>query len=140
MTDASSRPLPHPSALTDGYWQAAADRQLVIQRCDDCGLFRHYPQPRCPRCQSPRWTWTPVSCRGHVYTFTVTHQAFHPAWASGVPYAVATVELEEGVRMVTDLPPEDVERVAIGLPVEVFYEDCEDADGRRVTLPRFRLA
>jgi uncharacterized protein len=80
-----------------------------------------------------------VSGRGFVYTFTVTHQAFHAAWAGRVPYAVATVELEEGVRMVTDLPPEDVERVAIGLPVEVFFEDHEGTDGRRVTLPRFRL-
>jgi uncharacterized OB-fold protein len=74
-----------------------------------------------------------------VYTFTVTHQAFHPAWADRVPYAVATVQLDEGVRMVTDLPPEDVGRVAIGRPVEVFFEDTEDPDGRPVTLPRFRL-
>jgi uncharacterized OB-fold protein len=140
MTDIPLRPLPQPTVLTEGFWRAAADRQLVVQRCDDCGMFRHYPQPLCPECGSRRWTWTPVSGRGSVYTFTVTHQAFHPAWSNQVPYAVATIELEEGVRMVTDLPPEDVERVAIGMPVEVFFEDYEGADGRQVTLPRFRLA
>jgi uncharacterized OB-fold protein len=139
VSDVPARPLPQPTVLTEGYWRAAADRQLVVQRCDDCGLFRHYPQPLCPDCQSPRWTWTPVSGRGSVYTFTITHQAFHPAWSNRVPYAVATVELEEGVRMVTDLPSEDVERVAIGMPVEVFFEEHEGANGRRVTLPRFRL-
>jgi uncharacterized OB-fold protein len=140
VTDVPARPLPEPSSLTDGFWKAAARGELVVQRCDQCGLFRHYPQPLCPNCQSPHWTWTAVSGRGVVYTFTVTHQAFHPAWANRVPYAVATVELEEGVRMVTDLPPEDLPRLAIGMPVEVFFEDVEDGDGRRLTLPRFRLA
>jgi uncharacterized OB-fold protein len=47
---------------------------------------------------------------------------------------VATVELPEGVRMVSDLPPEDTEAVRIGAPVEVFFDDHE-----AVTLPRFRL-
>ncbi len=140
MPNATDRPLPQPSVLTEGYWWAAAEHRLVIQRCDECGAFRHYPQPLCPACLSPQWTWSPVSGRGRVYTFTVTHQAFHPGWAGRVPYAVATVELDEGVRMVTDLPAEDVDRVAVGMPVEVFFEDREDADGRRVTLPRFRLS
>jgi uncharacterized OB-fold protein len=93
----------------------------------------------CAECHSPAWTWTPVSGRGTVYTFTVTHQPFHPAWAGRVPYAVATIELEEGVRMVTDLPPEDVDEVAIGRAVEVFFEDHERDDGPAFTFPRFRL-
>ena len=39
------------------------------------------------------------------------------------PFAVATIELDEGVRMVSDLPPEDTREVAIGARVEVFFED-----------------
>jgi uncharacterized OB-fold protein len=49
---------------------------------------------------------------------------------------VATVELEEGVRMVSDLPSEDTDRVQIGSRVEVFFDDLP---GTEVTLPRFRL-
>jgi uncharacterized OB-fold protein len=77
-----------------------------------------------------------VSGRGVVYTFTRSHQPFHPAWAERTPYVVATVELDEGVRMVSDLPPEDTDRVQIGSRVEVF-DDLDGGDG--VTLPRFRL-
>ena len=66
----------------------------------------------------------------------MTHHKFHPEWAGRSPYAVATVELPEGVRMVSDLPPEDTADVAIGAPVEVFFEDLDEAG---VTLPRFRL-
>jgi uncharacterized OB-fold protein len=138
-TGPAARPLPTPSELTQGFWEAAARGELVVQRCDGCGLLRHYPQPMCAACHSTDWTWTPVSGRGVVYTFTVTHQAFHPAWAGAVPYAVATVELEEGVRMVADLPAEDTDDVAIGLPVEVFFDEVPTADGGRFTLPRFRL-
>ncbi|ETZ39918.1 hypothetical protein L843_0207 [Mycobacterium intracellulare MIN_061107_1834] len=77
-----------------------------------------------------------------IYTFTITHRPFHPAWADRLPYVVATVELDEGVRMVSDLPPEDTDDVCIGAPVEVFFDDIVDdmAGAQAFTLPRFRLS
>jgi uncharacterized protein len=131
----SREPLPSPTPLTSGFWEAARRHELVIQQCQECGLHRHYPQYLCPRCSSPRWTWSPVSGRGHIYTFTVTHQPFSKSWGARTPYAVAVVELEEGVRMVSDLSDAEVDRVEIGQPVEVYFEDLAE-----VTLPRFRLA
>jgi hypothetical protein len=125
--------MPPPNPLTAGFWEAARRHELVVQRCG-CGRYRHYPQLLCPDCHSDDWTWAAVSGRGTVYTFTVTHRAFHPAWADRVPYVVATLELEEGIRMVSDLPPEDTAEVRVGMPVEVFFDDQES-----VTLPRFRL-
>lgn len=133
------RPVPAPSALTAGFWSAARDHRLVVQACAGCGLLRHYPQPMCAACHSTAWEWTPVSGRGSIYTFTVTHQAFHPAWAEHLPYIVATIELEEGVRMVSDLPGCDLESVAIGRPVACWFEDHELDDGTTFTFPRFRL-
>jgi uncharacterized OB-fold protein len=46
-----------------------------------------------------------------------------------------TVELEEGVRMVSDVPTDDLDRLVIGAPVEVVFSK----DSRGVTLPRFRI-
>jgi uncharacterized OB-fold protein len=135
----AGRPLPTPSALTAGFWDAARDHRLVLQRCDGCGELRHYPQPMCPRCHSTAWSWSPVSGRGTIHTFTVTHQAFHPAWSGRGAYAVATITLEEGPRMVSDLPPADTDRVAIGSPVECWFEDHVLDDGTTFSLPRFRL-
>ena len=134
-----NRPLPTPDALTAGFWQAAREHHLVIQRCDECNSFRHYPQPMCPDCHSRAWAWTPVSGRGTIYTYTVTHQPFHSAWAERTPFAVVTVELDEGPRMVSDLPPGDVDDVAIGAEVECFFEDHAAAGGETFSLPRFRL-
>jgi uncharacterized OB-fold protein len=127
-------PLPEPSELTAGFWDAARRHELVVQQCTACGTFRHYPQHRCPGCLSAEWSWTPVSGRGRVHSFTVTHRGFNPAWSERLPYALVTVELEEGVRMVSDLPDEQTDAVEIGRRVEVFFEDLDD-----VTLPRFRL-
>jgi hypothetical protein len=130
MTD---RPQPRPTSLTEEFWAAAGRHELVVQQCV-CGVYRHYPQPLCPECLSRDWTWTPVRGSGVIHSFTVTHRAFHPAWADRVPYVVATVELDEGVRMVSDLPAEDTELAAVGTAVEVFFDD----DGP-ITLPRFRV-
>ena len=134
-----ARPRPEPDALTQGFWDAAREHRLVVQRCDRCELLRHYPQPMCPGCHSESWTWAELSGNGTVHTFTVTHQAFHPAWADRVPFAVATIELDEGVRMVSDLPPSDVERVVIGARVACFFEDHALDDGTTFTFPRFGL-
>jgi uncharacterized OB-fold protein len=131
-----TRPVPVPTPVSAGFWAAARRHELVIQRCSSCEVYRHYPQPRCPHCGSDEWSWAPVSGAGTIYTFTVTHHRFHPAWAEQTPFAVATVELAEGVRMVSDLPAEDTADVAIGARVEVFFDDVDEG----LTLPRFRLA
>jgi uncharacterized OB-fold protein len=128
-------PLPEPTALTEGFWRAAREHRLVAQRCRRCEHWRHYPQLRCPLCHSAEWRWEQLRGRGVVHSFTVTHQPFHPAWAARVPYVIATIELDESVRMVSDLD-EAADAVAIGAPVEVFFERVTD----EVTLPRFRLS
>jgi uncharacterized OB-fold protein len=120
--------------LTAGFWDAARRHELVVQRCDECAVLRHYPQYLCPHCRSDAWSWAPIAGRGVVYSFTVTHRAFGAAWAERVPYAVATIELDDGIRMVSDLPAEDLDDVAIGAAVEVFFDDAGE-----ITLPRFRL-
>lgn len=132
---AATRPLPEPSALTEGFWAAAREGRLVVQGCSDCSLLRHYPQYLCPGCQSAEWSWVPVAGTGEIYSFSVAHRAFHPAWSDSVPYAVVTVELDDGVRMVSDLSAQDTADVAIGRRVEVFFDAIADD----VVLPRFRL-
>ena len=132
----TERPMPSPTPLTAAFWEAARRHQLVVQRCDSCGAFRHYPQYLCPQCQSGSWTWAPVRGTGTVYSYAIAYRAFHPSWQDRVPYAVVTVSLDEGVRMVSDLDSNDTARVTVGSPVEVYFEDVP---GTGITLPRFRL-
>jgi len=140
MNDQPRRPVSAPTPLTQGFWDNAQAGRLVVQCCDSCSALRHYPQPLCPDCQSVHWHWQKLIGRGRVYTYTVCHRAFHPYWTDKTPYVLATIQLVEGPRMVSDLPTADTNRVSIGAPVEAFFEDVMTTDGVPARLPRFRLA
>ena len=131
-------PSPAVSRETMPWWQAAAEHRLVVQRCGDCGRFRHPPGPVCPSCRSFRAVWHQVPGRGAVYSYTVVHQAFMPALAQSVPYVVVIVELEgaDGARLLSNLVGVEVDRVHVGMPVEVVWEDL----GPGLAVPRFRPA
>ena len=72
---------------------------------------------------------------GEIHSYSVAHRAFHPAWKDLVPYVVATIELDEGIRMVCDLLDVEPDSVAIGQRVRVEFEDLPGQG----TMPRFRV-
>jgi len=131
-----SKPLPMITAETREFWEGCKRHELLIQRCKDCGTYRHYPRPMCPNCGSWNVEWAKVSGKGKVYTYIVAHQPFHPGFFADAPYAVVIVELEEGVRIVSNIVDCTPEDIYIGIPVEVEFDDVTE----EVTLPRFRKA
>lgn len=90
---------------------------LVLQKCGECALIRHYPQALCPACQSAAVGPAQSSGRGVVHSWTVTHHAFDPAFAADVPYVLATVDMAEGVRVLGRLRGEP----ATGLAVRITF-------------------
>jgi hypothetical protein len=90
------RPVPEPSPLTAPYWAGCRRGELVIQQCAGCGARIHFPEPRCPHCAGHDLGYEPVSGRGVVHTFSVVHRSFVPGF--GTPFAIAWIDLEEGVR------------------------------------------
>ena len=136
MSDGNPWPklAPSPEGLNAEFYRHCARGELRFQRCSECGTWRHLPRFMCAQCGSERWSWELSSGRGRVYSWTVTHQAMHPAFAAEVPYAVLVVELDEGVRMVgrlRDLLPADLE---LSLSVEIVFDPISD----EVALPGFR--
>jgi len=110
----------------DFYRECAREGRLVFQRCEACGTLRHPPRVLCAECGSERSSWAPSAGRGTIFSWTVTHQAPHPAFASQVPYAVVVVELEEGVRIVASLRELAPAQLELGLPVEVVLEEISE--------------
>lgn len=131
-----TKPLPRIDEESKGFWEACQRRELVIQRCGACGARRHYPRALCPTCLSDAVEWIRCSGRGTVYTFTVTHQNQAPGFRDALPYVLAYVELEEGVRLLTNIVGCAPEAVRIGMAVRVVFEDATPA----VTLPKFAPA
>lgn len=92
-------PAPEPDADSAAFWAALREERIVLQRCGGCGRLRFPPLGRCPYCRSTAAVHEAVAGTGTVYSWTVVHRAFDPAFAGDVPYVVATVDLDAGPRM-----------------------------------------
>ena len=128
-------PRPAPNAEDAPFWASCREHELRLQRCDDCGTFRHHPRPRCPQCRSANATWTAVRGTGTVASFTLCYPPVLPAFADRAPYNAVVVQLDEGPFMVSNLVDIDNDAIEVGLPVEVTYVDLDDD----LTLPQFRV-
>jgi uncharacterized OB-fold protein len=108
------------------FWDATREQRLVLPWCTACEKPIWYPRPTCPRCLSSSIEWRPASGRGEVYAVTVDHKPQNPGLAAMAPFAVALVELDEGVRLVGNVVGGDPEQVTVGMPVVVAWEPLSD--------------
>jgi uncharacterized OB-fold protein len=130
--------VPQPDELTAFFWDAARERRLEIQQCNNCRRFQHPPEPVCHRCLSFDLRSAEVSGRGTVYSYEIATQAFHPYFADKLPYVIAVVELDEqpGLKLLTNLVGFPEESLAVDARVEVAFHPLTD----RISLPVFRPA
>ena len=131
-----AKPLPQIDEESRPYWEALQRHELYIQKCRSCGHQFYHPRAECPDCLTPNPEWVKCKGSGKVYTFSVTHQNPTPGFREALPYVLAYVELDEGVKMLTNLVDCQPDTVRIGMPVEVVYEDVTP----EVTLAKFRPA
>ncbi|MCS7137338.1 MAG: Zn-ribbon domain-containing OB-fold protein [Candidatus Caldarchaeum sp.] len=120
------RPLPQISDYTRPFWEAAKKGELLLQRCRKCGAFIWYPRPSCPECGSLDTEWVPSKGLGTVYSFTVIRRvvANSPDFQRDIPFTVAEVDLDEGVRVYGRLDGVKPEEVKTGMRVKVCFEDA----------------
>jgi uncharacterized OB-fold protein len=123
----SDRLLPAAVGLNGDFYAFLAQGELRLQRCTECGTWRHPPRLRCAQCGSLTVAWKPASGRGRVYSWTTTHRAVDPAFTP--PYAILVVELEEGPRVVANLRGLEPSELVIDLPVVVEIEHASDTVG-----------
>ena len=136
-TVAKSVPMPTPE--TSFYWEKCQQHELWVRKCNECNQAYFYPRNICPNCFSRNTDWVQCSGKGTLHTFGIVHRAPHPGFAPDVPFVTAIVDLEEGPRMPTNIvgidDPEP-EKLQIGMPLEVTFEDVTDA----IALPIFKPA
>ena len=129
------KPVPVPDPDSAPFWEGCRQGRLLIQHCRTCGHHQFPPGNVCSSCGADTVEWKEASGRGTVFSWiVVVHPVPKPVYAGDVPYVVALVELEEGVRMPTNIVGCDSSAITAGMPVSVFFDPV--ADG--VVLPRFR--
>lgn len=138
MADVVAPLVPAPNELTSAYWNGAREHKLVIQRCRSCSRWQHWPEPVCSNCLSFDLGFEAVGGRGVVYSYEIATQAFHPAFATRLPFVIAVVELTEqpNLKLVTNLVNFAQDSIEVGAPVEVTYQQLDDT----FELPVFRPA
>ena len=122
----SERYEPPVTDVSAPFWDATREKRLTIQRCADCERWIWYPRSACTGCLGEDLRWTDVAGAGSVYAVTVHHRPGVAEMNDRVPYAVALVELQEGVRMLTNIVDCDPESVRIGQQVLVAWEALSD--------------
>jgi uncharacterized OB-fold protein len=120
---------PVPSRDDEYFWRAARESRLVARRCLECGALQHPPAPMCPHCQSLNFAVEDLSGRGVIHSWIVSR---HPSTPDSDSRIVAVVDLEEGIRMVSNIAAEPGTEVRTGMAVSVTFERFG-----YVTLPQF---
>lgn len=129
------KPLPTADQDTKSFWDGCKRHDLLVQRCKACGKHQFYPRRHCAHCFSlDSMEWVKSSGKGTVYSFTVTYQNRAAGFKEDVPYVLAYVMLDEGVRMMTNVVGCKPEDVRIDMPVTVVFEDATPD----VSIPKFQ--
>jgi uncharacterized OB-fold protein len=133
-SDTYEKPLPIPDQDSEPYWKALKNHSLTLQQCSKCNRLRFYPRAFCTHCFSSEFEWVTTSGKGNIHTFSVIFRPGMASFRKEAPYILGLIDLEEGVRMMSNIIDCAVEEVYIGMPVTVVYDDVTS----EVTLPKFR--
>jgi uncharacterized protein len=110
------RPAPLLNEDNHFYWDAAREGRLVTQRCQQCGRLRH-PEGN-----------------GVVYSYAILHHPQNPAFE--YPVLAALIDLDEGVRVLSNLVDVDPRDIVIGMPVTVDFRPTRHEGAVPVFRPR----
>lgn len=117
MTETRTIASPQVNPETEAFWEAARNGKLMLG-VGPSGKVHWYPRAICP------YTFEEASLveakgTGEIYSFSVMKRA-------QIPYAIAYVTLDEGVRMMTNIVDTDLDAIHIGQKVKVVFKETED--------------
>ena len=119
MSEVRTIASPQPNPETEAFWQAASNGKLMVGWCNSCSKPHWYPRAICPRCFSDQTELREATGTGEIYSFSVMKR-------SKIPYAIAYVTLDEGVKMMTNIVDTDLDAVKVGQKVRVVFKETED--------------
>lgn len=121
--------------------ESPADRpRLIASKCKLCGEVLFPQRMSCLKCTGMDMEQVLLSTVGKLYSFTVTRQA-PPGSVVKPPYVLASIEMPQGVNVHTVLTDCDLDKLQIGMDMEMVVETIrQDEAGRDVVAYKFRPA
>ena len=134
-------PLPDMANTDRPFWEEAQKDKLVLQKCNDCGRLQFLPRPVCINCFSRNLGWQQSSGTGSVYSLTGIAVPRAPASRkqveeTGIPIVYAAIDLDEGVRVISEIIGSKPDEVKLGDRVKVCFQEAPGTDFK---LPRFQI-
>lgn len=131
------RPMPVKTPTTAPFWDALAERRVVIQYSPSAQSYVFYPRVRAPRTLADDLEWRQISGMGTLYTYTVARRPVGAHFAGAVPQLLAIVEWDEGPRFSTELVHVEPADITIGMRVRPVFCDYPEHD---ITMLRYEPA
>ncbi|WP_197434159.1 Zn-ribbon domain-containing OB-fold protein [Agrobacterium vitis] len=135
--EAQALPIPVPVVFpeTEPFWTNARKGKLLLPFCTHCAKPVWYPKAFCTACGSFELDWREASGFGEIYSFTEVMKG-EGAYRETPGYILALIDLDEGVRMLSNLVDYSRETLRIGQRVKVVFHNSSDD----TALPRFTPA
>jgi uncharacterized OB-fold protein len=137
-TEEAKETKPHPEIFPFNapFWEGTRNHELRIQECQACSHRQFPPKSSCEECMKRDFNWVKCSGKGKVYSFAMISQVVMNslAFQREIPYVLASIDLEEGVRIISQVVDSNPDQAKIGMDVEVFFEDIGD----NVSITKFR--
>ena len=131
MTDSTDslflieRAAPKTLPISAPFWEGTREKKLMVQYCLDSGQYQFYPRPVSIFTGSRNLEWREVSGAGEVFTYTIARVGRGP-FEGVMPFIVATIRLDEGVTIMSNVIDCDLDRIAIGMRVEPVWAPLPD--------------
>lgn len=131
-----------PDFDTAEWWMGTKQHKYLVRQCQSCGHKWFPPFPACNKCTSMDLTWFETAGKGVIHSYIVVTQPILSAFIETVPYVVALIELDDchetdgALVRVAGVLLDDEEAVAMGLPVEVVFEQTNEPN---IVIPRWKI-
>jgi uncharacterized OB-fold protein len=103
------------------FYEGLEEQKLLLPWCKSCGKPHFYPRSACPHCWSEEdYDWREAKGTGVIHTFTIVRCNPPPVFVPMLPFPIAIIDLDEGVRILSNIVG-DYDGVAIGDRVRVEF-------------------
>ncbi len=117
------------------HWQAARQGILRLPFNSVTGAPA-WPPSSAPTNDGGTIEWRDCPTGGTIVSFSIVRRPVQPEWQDKAPYVVALIDLDAGIRMLSNIVDCDPETVAIGARVQCQFVETTDPE---LGLPVFRL-
>lgn len=121
-----TKPIPLTQPWSTAFWEGTKNGKLLIQHCKNCDSNIFYPRKFCPECWSENLDWIEATGKATIYSYSTAYDMVEPRFWEDLPYTLAYVDLDEGVRMATRIIGSPPEEIFIGKKVVVTFHKLND--------------